>query len=119
MRPGYGHGVPHELNTNGLLVCTGKHCRQDAGFAALVTLARGTPDACEVPCQSLCKGPVVGCRADGQLRWFTKVRSAKSRKAVMQMLQTGHVPERLRRRESRKRRGELQGRRRVRALSAP
>ena len=111
--------MPQEPTVNGLLVCTGKDCRHDSGFGALVALARHTPGACEVPCQSLCKGPVIGCRADGELRWFTKVASPKRRRAVTQMLESGHVPARLRKRESRKRRGELRGGKRMKALSAP
>lgn len=100
-------------------MCTGKDCRRDSGFGAMLALARETPGACEVSCQSLCKAPVVGCRADGELRWFTKVRTPKRRRAVSQMLQTSRVPDRLRKRESRKRRGELRGSRRLRPLSAP
>ena len=65
--------------TAGLLVCTGKDCRGDKGFADIVTLAGDTPRAHEVPCQGLCNGPVVGLQIDGELRWFSKVRSAKLR----------------------------------------
>ena len=103
----------------GLFVCTGKDCRHDTGFGALMEMARNVDGAVEVPCQGLCNGPVVGCPINGELRWFAKVRSPKGRAAVAKMLRSGRVPGRLRKRESRKRRGELRNIRRVRRVSAP
>lgn len=111
--------MPHPPPAAGLLVCTGKDCRHDTGFGAIMAMARSVDGASEVPCQGLCNGPVVGYRIDGELRWFTKVRSPKGRAAVAKMLHSGRVPGRLRKRESRKRRGELRSSRRVRRLNAP
>lgn len=122
MLPGYRDDVPHHpVNhpVKGLLVCTGKDCRHDAGYSALITMAGDSDGALEVPCQGLCNGPVVGCRVNGEIRWFTKVRSPKRLAAVALLLRTGRVTERLRKRESRKHRGELRGGRRVRPLSGP
>lgn len=110
--------MPHHP-VKGLLVCTGKDCRHDVGYRALITMARSKAGSLEVPCQGLCDGPVAGCQVDGEIRWFTKVRSPKRLAALAQLLRTGRVTERLRKRESRKRRGELRGSRRVQPLSGP
>lgn len=113
--------------TAGLLVCTGKDCRGDKGFVDMVTLAADAARSHEVPCQGLCNGPVVGMHVEGELRWFSKMRSAKRRALVDTMLHTGKVPRQLRDHEARKHRGEIRGSRRLhpldhhraRTLSAP
>ncbi|MCU1391246.1 MAG: hypothetical protein JWL72_4584 [Ilumatobacteraceae bacterium] len=102
--------------TSGLLVCTGKKCSRSKGFGALVTLAGATSRAHEVPCQGLCKGPVVGLGIDGDVRWFARVRGKKLRTRIGEMLATGRVPTKLRDRESVKRRGQVRGARRLHPL---
>jgi (2Fe-2S) ferredoxin len=102
--------------TAGLMVCTGKDCRKSKGWSDLVHLAASTVRAHEVPCQGLCKGPVVGLAIDGKVRWFGHVRSGSKRDLVTAMSNTGRVPDELGSRESRKRRGEMRGRGRMHPL---
>ena len=102
--------------TSGLLVCTHKDCRKATGWTDLVDEAATTRRAHEVPCQDLCKGPVVGYAIDGDVRWFAKVKSAKRRKLISTMVATGHVPDELRDREARKRRGVVRGQNRMHPL---
>ena len=102
--------------TSGLLVCTHKDCRKATGWTDLVDEAATTRRAHEVPCQDVCKGPVVGYAIDGDVRWFAKVTSAKRRKLISTMVATGHVPDGLRDREARKRRGVVRGQNRMHPL---
>lgn len=102
--------------TSGLLVCTGKDCRGSKGFNEMVEMAGDSPRSHEAPCQGLCNGPVVGMQVDGELRWFSRLRSAKKRALVTKMLASAHVPGKLREREARKRRGIVRGQRRLHPL---
>lgn len=105
--------------TAGVLVCTGKHCRKEKGFADLLATAAGTARAHEVPCQDVCKGPVGGCTIDGEVRWFAKLRKPKQQAALLRAFADGAVPDRLAKREQRKRRGQVRGARRMHPLDAP
>ena len=102
--------------TSGLLVCTGKKCRSDKGFAEIVDLAGATTRAHEAPCQGLCNGPIVGLHVDGELRWFAHVRTKKMRNLVTKMMEQGRVPNKLRGREVRKHRGDVRGAHRLHPL---
>ncbi|MCU1400709.1 MAG: hypothetical protein JWN62_3818 [Acidimicrobiales bacterium] len=102
--------------TSGLLVCTGKKCSRSKGFGALVALAGETSRSHEVPCQGVCKGPVVGLGIQGNVRWFAKVRGKKLRSRIREMVASGRVPTELRDRESVKRRGQVRGARRLHPL---
>ncbi|MCU1395927.1 MAG: hypothetical protein JWM34_4355 [Ilumatobacteraceae bacterium] len=104
--------------TSGLLVCTGKKCRASAGFAEIIELAADTPRAHEVPCQGLCKGPVVGMHVDGDVRWFAKTGKPTMRALVQKMVDRDHVPRKLAKREDRKRRGNVRGAGRTHPLDA-
>jgi len=114
---GHGEGMTRPTClTSGLLVCTGKKCRRDKGFEAMVEMAGDTARAHEAPCQGLCNGPIVGLHVDGELRWFSHVRSKKMRSLVAKMIGNGHVPKKLRDREVRKHRGEVRGANRLHPL---
>jgi hypothetical protein len=63
----------------------------------------------EVPCQKICKGPVLGLEVKGKLQWFSKVRGKKKIKAVARLLCTGKCPSLLRKRRVKKRAGKLCG----------
>jgi hypothetical protein len=95
--------------TSGLLVCTGKKCRRGKGFRAMVEMAGDAARAHETPCQGLCNGPIIGLQVEGELRWFSHIRSKKQRALVAKMAATDHIPKKLRGSEVRKHRGEVRG----------
>jgi len=101
-----------------LLVCAGKDCRGDRGFAELVALARACGGAATVPCQGLCHGPIVGLRVRGEVRWFSRVRSGRMRAAALRSAARGTPTKRLREHEVRSRRGVVRGEKRLVALSS-
>ena len=102
--------------TSGLLVCTGKKCRHSKGFTKLVELAGARARAHEAPCQGLCNGPIVGLHVEGELRWFSRIRSKRTRFLVTKMIDAGQVPKPLRAREVRRHRGDVRGAHRLHPL---
>jgi hypothetical protein len=90
-----------------LLVCTGKDCRRDAGFDEIVELAAEVGEVREVPCQDICKGPVVGIGIGDDVRWYTRVRKRRMRAAVLRSLRRGGFDGALADHEARKRRNEI------------
>jgi hypothetical protein len=86
-------------------LCRNKDCRKRKGFVeleeALGALAR------PVPCQKICKGPVVGFEVDGRLQWFRKIGKRRWREAVLRALRTGEVSKELWARRVKKRAGKL------------
>ncbi|MEO6124972.1 MAG: hypothetical protein ABIR32_14805 [Ilumatobacteraceae bacterium] len=101
-----------------LLVCTGKHCRKDKGFAKLVSLASETTGSLEAPCQGVCNGPVVAVQQGDDVRWFEKVRSKSLRKRVAVMAASGRSGKDLRNHEVTKRHNIVRGERRMKPLQA-
>jgi hypothetical protein len=101
-----------------LLVCVGKDCRSSAGFGALVDAASQVRGSCEVPCQDLCHGPIVGVRIGDGLRWFHRIRGKRLRKALVRSVEQGRIDDELRELEVRGHRDELRHRKKVRPLRA-
>jgi hypothetical protein len=100
-----------------IVVCAGKDCRNAKGFAKLRRTAAGVPGSMEAPCQGLCHGPIVGLRVGGDIRWVSRVRSAKMRAALVKAAARGQLGKRLRAREVRARRGVLRAGRRLSPLT--
>jgi hypothetical protein len=89
-------------------VCTGKDCSRAKGHRALLDEASAVADVHLVRCQKVCEGPVLGVRVGGRIEWFERIRGEKSRRAGLRLVTTGGpLPERLARRRSRKRSGQL------------
>lgn len=92
-----------------LLVCTGKDCRDAKGFTALMELARELPGGVEVPCQSLCHGPIAGVVTSSGVRWVSRVRTKQARHRVGRAVERGRLGSTLRAEEVRSRRGVVRG----------
>ena len=92
---------------NKLLLCTGRHCRRALDEEGRVVQAlAGLPVRVQrVPCQKVCRGPVVGVRVAGEWQWFERMNSAKALRALSQLLEEGCVPQPLRKRQNRRRSG--------------
>jgi hypothetical protein len=91
-------------------VCRGVSCRKDARrHGALVEELCAVADVELVRCQSICKGPVAGVEVDGRLEWFRRVRRTGRRALAAWLLDGGRrrLPDALRERRVRKRRGRL------------
>lgn len=100
-----------------LVVCTGKDCRADKGFAELVDAAADVKHAHQAPCQGLCHGPIAGVVVGGEMHWFARVRTKALRRALLDLVRTGHTPKALREHETRKHHGRLRHRGRLRSIS--
>jgi (2Fe-2S) ferredoxin len=99
-----------------LLVCTGKDCRESAGYKALIDTAEHMPHAYALPCQGLCHGPIAGVRIDGKIHWYERVRTGKVRKQLVASVRHGRRRTSLRSHEVRSRRDVIKGSKRARAL---
>lgn len=99
-----------------VIVCVGKDCRRAPGFDALLAAAARVPGSCQVPCQDLCHGPIVGVRIDGDVRWFHRIRKRGHREAVLRSVARGRFVRSLADREVRKRRQVVRHPGKVRAI---
>jgi (2Fe-2S) ferredoxin len=97
-------------------VCVGKDCRAAKGFDKLVEAVAGTKHPKQVPCQENCKGPVVGLKVDGEIRWYERVRTKELRKAVLRAVERGELSAALRKVELKSKRGKVRHARQMRAL---
>jgi hypothetical protein len=100
-----------------IIVCTHGDCRKAKGHEKVLQLASAYPGSATVPCQGICRGPVIGLRAHGDIRWFKNLRGP-SRRALERLLRSGGSDKDLRKLEVRKRRGNLRHRNRVRPLGS-
>ena len=64
-------------------------------------------EVCEVRCQKICKGPVVGLELDGRIEWFSKMKSKSMRKHFVALVKSGELHASLASRRSRKRAGRF------------
>jgi hypothetical protein len=93
--------------TKKVLLCTGKSCRKRKAALRRVTAAipKGV-NLKEVKCQSICAGPVVALKVDGQWEWYKKLRKRRHFDALRQSLVDGEVDEGLAARWVKKRSGK-------------
>lgn len=102
-----------------LIVCTGKDCRADKGFAELTRLAGSIDGSREVPCQGLCNGPIVGVQTPHDLRWYSHIRTKAMRALLMRAVADPRDrPNSLRDVEVRKHRGTIRHARKARRLDS-
>ena len=94
-----------------VIVCVGGSCRRSKGHAKVLALAAATDASFTIPCQDICKGPVVGIRHGAETRWYRRVRGS-TRRALEQFLRTGIRTRTLRSAESSKRRNKVRHARR-------
>ena len=103
----------HELSPSPnrpVYLCRGKDCRKNQDrLCSLEQALSRHGEIVDVQCQKICKGPVAGLEIDGQLEWFRKIGSAKSRQSLIRLLTTGEMKDRLSQRIASKRRGKLRG----------
>jgi len=92
-----------------VFLCTGSRCRRfhDKDGRLRDTLA-GLPVTVErVPCQKVCRGPVVGFVLDGQREWFERMNSSKALAALGRFVNEARVSKPLAKRRNKKRSGKL------------
>ncbi len=97
-------------------VCVGKDCRAAKGFAKLVEAVAHTKLPKQVPCQENCKGPVIGLKFDGEIRWYERIRSKELRKAVVRAVERGELGPALRAVELKAKRGKVRHARQIRPM---
>ncbi len=89
-------------------LCRGKHCgRSAAEVDALAALLDGVARVERVDCQKICKPPVVGTVVGGELQWFARVDTEKSRRRLLQLLHGKRLRKALAKRRVERRRGKL------------
>ena len=87
-------------------LCRGSSCRDARGEKELRHGLSEVADVCEVRCQRICHGPVIGTEIDGSLEWFERMRSKKVQRHVVDWLTgTGKLRHSLRKRRVAKRAG--------------
>ncbi len=87
--------------------CTGSDCRKRKSGQVLRESLSGKAEVCEVRCQKVCKGPVVGLELDGRVEWFSKMKSKSMRKRLVALVTAGELPANLAVRRVRKRSGHF------------
>ncbi|HUP76891.1 MAG TPA: hypothetical protein VM282_27910 [Acidimicrobiales bacterium] len=98
-----------------IIVCIGGDCGRSKGHHKLLDLAATVPGSATVPCQGICKGPVVGVRMRGGIRWYKRVRGER-RGALARFVRTGSGRKALRSAEARRRRDIIRHRGKLRPL---
>ena len=87
-------------------LCRGSSCRHARGEKELRQRLGEVAEVCEVRCQRICDGPVIGTEVDGSLEWFERMRSKKVQRHVVEWLTgTGTFRRSLRKRRVAKRSG--------------
>jgi hypothetical protein len=89
-----------------IMICQGGSCRKrKKALRALASVLGSfwTP----VRCQKICKGPVVGCEVNGELKWFADLQSRKSQEGLLRLVGEGKVTKPLKKRRVKKRDGKL------------
>lgn len=87
-------------------LCRGSSCRHARGEKELRQRLGEVAEVCEVRCQRICDGPVIGTEVDGSLEWFERMRSKKVQRHVVEWLAgTGTFRRSLRKRRVAKRSG--------------
>lgn len=94
-----------------VFVCAERGCGKRSEHRALAAALEGAVEVVDVPCQSVCEGPVAGVVVDGRLQWFREVRTGKARAALRRVADggSGPLPGPLAKRRRPKRAGKLRG----------
>jgi hypothetical protein len=92
------------LSATRLVVCVGSACREAPGHGALIRLVGQEGGGHTIPCQDICRGPVLGIERGGEVRWYAKVRG-KPRRRLVRRVARGAPRRLLSDLEVRKRRG--------------
>ena len=87
--------------------CTGSDCRKRKSGLALREALANKVEVCDVRCQKICKGPVVGLELDGRMEWFSKLKSKSMRKRFVSLITDSELHPSLLSRRSRKRSGRF------------
>jgi (2Fe-2S) ferredoxin len=106
-RPDLASPEPSVPSIRQLYACTGKHCRKKK--KVLIEAIEGLEPSVRIEtvgCQKICSGPVIGAEVDGQLEWFERVDTPKSRAALRRLTETGELGKPLRNRRVSKRRNK-------------
>ena len=96
-------------------MCVGGSCRRSKGHAKVLSLVQSTGIGSTIPCQDICKGPVVGIRDRTDTRWYRRVRG-DTRRAFERFLRFGTRPKALRAAEVLKCRNKVRHGRRQRPM---
>jgi hypothetical protein len=97
-----------------VFLCLGSDCqKRKRRHTALAGAVRECATIEKVPCQKICKGPVVGVYVGGRLEWFQRVDSEKSRKRLVKFLTKEQMHKKLKKRRVKKRSGRLRTKARV------
>jgi hypothetical protein len=67
-------------------LCRGSSCSDARGEKELRERLDQVAEVCEVRCQRICEGPVIGTEVDGVLEWFERLRSKKVQRHVVEWL---------------------------------
>lgn len=89
-------------------VCTGSDCRKHKkAYQTLRNALVGEVEVCDVKCQKICSGPVVGVEINGQLEWVKKLKEKAVRNQLLQFLRDGTLSKSLKGQLVKARRGKL------------
>lgn len=88
-------------------LCTGSDCTDETSGQALREALAGHGEICEVRCQKICKGPVVGVEIDDRIEWFSRLKTQGMRKHLARLLSSGELHTSLSARRLRKRSGKF------------
>tara|TARA_B100001093_G_scaffold288108_1_gene275248 strand:- start:617 stop:907 length:291 start_codon:yes stop_codon:yes gene_type:complete len=90
-----------------VLICNGRDCRKaKLSRKKLEGILGDSVRPVAVRCQKICSGPVVGVQHNDQLTWFKKLKE-KDVIALVQLMDQGKIPKRLRGKRVKKRAGKL------------
>ena len=89
-------------------VCTGSDCRKGKkAYKKLTDELSARAVVCEVKCQKICSGPVVGVAVEGRLEWFRKLCKSSIHKELYRLLRSGRMSSALKGHVVKARRGKL------------
>lgn len=89
-----------------VFLCNGSKCRsrkRDKLREALAPVA----NVKNVPCQKICRKPVVAVRCGKHVEWFRRIDNKKARKDLILLILTGKLKKRLEKLQVRGRRDKL------------
>ena len=90
-----------------ILICGDKPCSKKKKARRLLEAELdGRVTVCDVGCQKICDGPVVGLRIKGSWEWFKELSKGKVRSALLDTLETGKMPKSLKRKRVKSRSGK-------------
>jgi hypothetical protein len=91
-----------------MLLCCGSSCKKrPKKHKALLKSLRDLATIEDVGCQDICHGPVVGVTFKGQIEWFERLDTQKSREALVKLATHGKLAKSLKKRRVKKKAGRL------------